>query len=310
MKRLAVIDCGTNTFNLLIVETENNRYKKVFKTRIPVKLGEDTINLGYINSFAFERGILAINNFKTICNNYNVNEIYAFATSAIRDASNGITFTKDVKNKFNIDIRIIDGNEEAELIYHGNKQAVPLNDKISLIMDIGGGSNEFILCNKDTIFWKQSFKLGAARLIEKFKPEDKISLKTIDALNNYLNVELKDLHNACDKYCPIELVGSSGAFDSIIEMIHGEFNGEMLEDFKHCYEVDLNKFNLISEKIINSNYKQRTEIKGLVEMRIDMIVISCILIKNILDKLNLQNMRVSTYSLKEGALYKILNKIK
>jgi exopolyphosphatase/guanosine-5'-triphosphate,3'-diphosphate pyrophosphatase len=310
MKRLAVIDCGTNTFNLLIVETENKQYKKVFKTRIPVKLGEDTINLGYINNSAFERGILALNNFKIICLDYNVNEIYAFATSAIRDASNGIEFVKEVKNKFEIDIKIIDGNEEAELIFYGNKQAVPLNDKISLIMDIGGGSNEFILCNKDTIFWKQSFKLGAARLIEKFKPEDKISLKTIETINNYLNTELKDLHNACKKFIPIELVGSSGAFDSFIEMIHGELDGEILDEFKHCYEVDLNKFNLISEKIINSNYKQRTEIRGLVEMRVDMIVISCILVSNIIDKLNLQKMRVSTYSLKEGALYKILNKIK
>lgn len=310
MKRLAVIDCGTNTFNLLIVETLDNQYKKVYKTRIPVKLGEGTINLGYINTEAFERGILALNNFKSICVNYNVNEIYAFATSAIRDALNGVEFVTAVKTKFNIIIKIIDGNTEAELIYFGNKQAVPLNDKISLIMDIGGGSNEFILCNKDKIFWKQSFKLGAARLIEKFKPEDKIKPETIEALNNYLNTELIDLHNACENYIPIELIGSSGAFDSIIEMIHGELDGELLDEQKHCYDIDLQKFNIISDKIINSTNEQRKKIKGLIEMRIDMIVISCILIKNIINKLNLQNMRVSTYSLKEGALYKILNKIK
>lgn len=305
--RLAVIDCGTNTFNLLVVEVDNNEFKKIIKTRIPVKLGENTINSGYINEGAYQRGQDALAQFKIICDDLKVSQIYAFATSAIRDANNGDEFAKDASKNFNITIQIIDGNKEAELIYYGNRQAVPLSEKVSLIMDIGGGSNEYILCTKDQILWKQSFKLGAARLIDKFKPENPLKIETEKAMIGYLNSELLDLFEACRKFQPTELVGSSGAFDSIIEMIHGELNGEPFHENQLCYKVNLDNFNKIYDKVLGSTIEERKNIKGLIEMRVDMIVISCILIQYTLKSLNLNQLRVSTYSLKEGALYQLIH---
>jgi len=305
--RLAVIDCGTNTFNLLVVEVSGKEFKKIIKTRIPVKLGENTINSGYINEIAYERGQNALAEFKTICDDLEVRRIYAFATSAIRDANNGTEFTNDALKKFNITIQTIDGNKEAELIYYGNRQAVPLSEQVSLIMDIGGGSNEYILCTKDEILWKQSFKLGAARLIDRFKPENPLKKETELDMLNYLNQELTDLFKACAKFQPTELVGSSGAFDSIIEMIHGELNGEPFTENQLCYDVNLDKFKKIYDKVLGSTIEERKNIKGLIEMRVDMIVISCILIQYTLNSLNINKLRVSTYSLKEGALYQLIN---
>ncbi|MCA6435834.1 MAG: exopolyphosphatase [Bacteroidota bacterium] len=305
--RLAVIDCGTNTFNLLVVEVNGNEFKKIIKTRIPVKLGENTINVGYINEAAYQRGQNALAEFKTICNELKVYQIHAFATSAIRDANNGAKFTNDALIKFNITIQTIDGNKEAELIYYGNRLAAPLSEKVSLIMDIGGGSNEYILCTRDQILWKQSFKLGAARLIDKFKPENPLKRETELAMLNYLNLELSDLFKACAKYQPTELVGSSGAFDSIIEMIHGELNGEPFTENQLCYDVTLDNFKKIYDRVLGSTIEERKNIKGLIEMRVDMIVISCILIQYTLSSLNINKLRVSTYSLKEGALYQLIN---
>ncbi len=168
--RIAVIDCGTNTFNLLVVELQNASFKRIYTSKIPVKLGEGGINNKVIHKIPFKRGVDALVKFKNELNKLAVVEIYAFATSAIRDAENGIDFKKEVLIQSGIEINIIDGNKEAELIYKGNKLAMDLGTGPSLIMDIGGGSTEFIIGNKEHILWKKSYRLGAARMLEKFNP--------------------------------------------------------------------------------------------------------------------------------------------
>ena len=277
MTRLAVIDCGTNTFNLLIVEVKDRpNYSKIFQTRIAVKLGEKVINEGFISDSAYQRGINALGVYKEYCENYKVDQIVAVATSAIRDASNGEKFVAEVSEKLNISIQVIDGEREAELIYRGNKEAVVMQEHASLIMDIGGGSNEYIIATKQKILWKCSFNIGAARILEKFKLSDPITTSEITDLTNYLLQELQSLTKAVKEFKPIELIGSSGAFDTFIEMIHAELMGEPLLSGKTEYKIDLINYNKIAERIKSSTLEERKAMKGLIPMRVDMIVISCV----------------------------------
>ncbi len=303
----SVIDLGTNTFNLLIAKSnEDNTYTKLFNTKIAVKLGEGGINKGIIAAAPFERGINALLVFKNYLKEYAVEKTYAFATSAIRSASNGNAFVNTAKEKTDITITIIDGNEEAELIYYGNKMAVAMSSSTSLIMDIGGGSNEFILANASTLLWKQSFLLGAARLLEKFKPSNPITQNEITEFNSYLKNQMQPLFDAIAKFPPTELIGSSGAFDSVIDIIDGVYNTGQCNDIETEYTVDLTKYLIISKTIITSTLQQRLNIKGLIEMRMDMIVISFLLIDFIIQNFGITKMRVSTFSLKEGVIFKKL----
>ncbi len=309
MERIAVIDCGTNTFNLLISEVLSVQQlpKKIFSTRFPVKLAQNGIQQHIIAEAPYKRGMDALGEFHKLIVEHGVKHILAFATSAIRDADNGKQFVQEAWTQFQIPIRVIDGDEEAQLIYEGNRRAVELDDKLSLIMDIGGGSTEFILCNQHQLFWKQSFQLGAARLLEKFKPCDPITEQEIQAIHLYLKNELAPLTNAIQQYGPVnELIGSSGAFDSIIDMIHGELNGEPLMAGKTEYVIALENYNHISSRVIASTYQQRQQIKGLIEMRVDMMVISCLLINSALQNYAIPNFTASTYSLKEGALFSFI----
>lgn len=307
--RLAVIDCGTNTFNVLVVDCENGSYHKVFNTRSSVKLGEGAINQGFIADAPFKRGITALVEFKAIINKLKVDKTLVYATSAIRDAINGKEFVKTAKETAGLELKVIDGDAEAMLIYAGCRDAVSLTDQISLIMDIGGGSTEFILANKEKIFWKRSFNLGASRLLQRFNPSDPINKVEILEISRYLKSESKELSEAVLEYCPHELIGTSGAFDSLVEMIHGEYNGEEFTEEKTCYEIDPLLLKKISEKVKCSTLHERKEIKGLVPMRFDMIVISCLLIEYVLELTQLKKVRVSTYSLKEGALSVYLKEI-
>lgn len=299
----SVIDLGTNTFNLLIAERfPNGTFKKLFNTKISVKLGEGTINEGYISDIPFERGINALKYFDHYLKEYKVEQTYAFATSAIRSASNGKDFAEQALKATGILITVIDGDEEADLIYHGNKMAIKMNDSVSLIMDIGGGSTEFIFANQDGIFWKQSFLLGAARLLEKFKLSDPITSQEIEVFNDYLRKELSPLFEAANSYGSFELIGSSGAFDSVIDIIAGEFQTGGLKENQTEYSLNLQHYFFISEMIKKTPIKDRYNIKGLIEMRVDMIVISFLLIDFILKELNPYRIRVSTFSLKEGVI--------
>lgn len=307
--RLAVIDCGTNTFNLIIIHVQQPKiYSRIVQTRIPVKLGEGAINKGFIAEAPFRRGLEAIASFTAFIREHAVDRVLAFATSAIRDASNGPQFVDTVRERFGIELSVIDGDREAELIYFGIREAVELDGRLSLIMDIGGGSTEFILANKEEIIWKQSFRLGAARLLQRFMPSDPIAVLEAEQLHAYLKEELQPLLDVAAKNGPVELVGSSGAFDSLVEMIHGELGGEPLLDSKTEYEVELEHYFKISELVKRSTLEERRRIRGLLAMRLDMIVISCLMIDFILKNIELKRMRVSTYSLKEGALADYINK--
>lgn len=300
---LSVIDCGTNTFNLLIVEPgKGGDFRKIYNTRVSVRLGEGTINQGYIAPLPFQRGLAAIESFMSEIKRYKVSTVLAFATSAIRDATNGDEFVRLVYEKHGIKIQIIDGNREASLIAYGVMAAVNTKNKRSLIMDIGGGSTEFIIIEKEKLLWKHSFDLGAARLLERFKPSEPLLPEELEAIRAYLKLKLEPLIVEHSSLPCSELIGSSGAFDSVVEMIHGELEGEAFVENKTEYRIDLNNYERISKRVAASTLEERRHIKGLVAMRVDMIVISCLMIDFILQELKLPEFRVSTYSLKEGAL--------
>jgi len=302
--RIAVIDLGTNTFNLLIVDKNGDfTYKKLESARIPVKLGEGSINKGFISEKPFARGIDALKEYRKIIDKNEVKKVLALATSAIRSASNGKDFVAKAKAETGINIEVIDGLREAELICFGNRAAVKMDHRNSLIMDIGGGSTEFIIGNNSNLIWKESYLLGAARLLEYIEPSDPITEAEIKSLYGHFDKSLGSLKEAIREHGVYELVGSSGAFDSIVEMMAGEYQTTTITENKTEYLMSLDKYFPLSEKIIRMPYQERLKVKGRIEMRVDMIAISCLFVNYIIREFNLKQLRVSTYSLKEGVIF-------
>jgi exopolyphosphatase/guanosine-5'-triphosphate,3'-diphosphate pyrophosphatase len=308
--RVAVIDLGTNTFNLLIVEIgEAQDYKILYNNKLPVKLGKSGIDKKEIRPDAITRGLNAIERHLQTITEFKVEKTYAFATSAIRSARNGDQFVKMVKQRCGLDVEIIDGEREAELIYYGVKQAVKLNSEKVLILDIGGGSNEFIIADRDTIYWKKSYPLGVARLLSKFKPSDPISIEEIEFISNYLEERLSNLFEEFKKHKINTLIGASGSFETITAMIRADdpnFESETGE-MPESVTIDLTDFENLYQKLINSTLKERKQMKGLESMRLEMIVVATLVVKFILQKLKLQRLIQSNFALKEGVVYELLS---
>ncbi|MCS6973786.1 MAG: exopolyphosphatase [Cyclobacteriaceae bacterium] len=299
--RIAILDLGTNTFHLLIAEKKKDDWQVLLRDRQAVKIGQGGINESRILPDAMERAIAALKNFMIPIRSMHISRVYAFGTSAIRVAVNRDEFIKRVKDQTGITIRILSGDEEAAFIYHGVRKALQLRDEKTLITDIGGGSVEFIITGKGGMLWRKSLEIGAQRLLEKFQHHDPILPEEIHSLNEYLKQKLQPVTHALQVFCPEVLVGSSGTFDTLSEIYCLKHNIPLPVDSPET-PLTLNGFAEIYSELIRKNRSERLAIPGMIEMRVDMIVVACCLIKFLLDHYPFSAIRVSSYAMKEGIL--------
>lgn len=306
--RIAVIDLGTNTFNLLVAETDLfGGFETLYNEKLPVKLGEGGINKGFITEAAYIRGLEALDNYASTIRQWQCERTLAFATSAVRNASNGNEFIQTVLGKTGIEVQVISGEMEAEFISMGVRQAVTLTEEPSLIIDIGGGSTEFIIVNNEKILWKQSFEIGASRLLQRFEPSDPIKPEEQKQISDYILTELQPLWEAATNLKVKELIGASGSFESLAELINMRYHSlPGLEDRTEC-EFELEQCAAVHAEILASTHEQRLKMKGLVAMRVDLIVVSAVLVETVVSRLGISKMRYSSYALKEGVLWRFLN---
>lgn len=295
--KIAAIDLGTNTFHLIIARIINNSLEIIYKVNEPVKLGEDITKENLIIPSAFERGINCLKQFKLALDDYQVDLVKATATSGVRSAKNGLDFVETAKLETGISIDVIDGDEEAQLIYEGVKLSGAITKK-SLIMDIGGGSTEFILCDERELFWKKSYNIGAARLMQLFFKSDPINEFDKQEILNHLTKELGDLKMKCEQFKPETLIGSAGAFETFTQMLFPEFK---IKDISSA-EIPYSAYQQLSKKLINASQNERRKMPNLIPLRVDMIVMASILTNYVLSEMNIQQIRLSTYDLKMGVL--------
>jgi len=301
---VAIIDMGTNTFHLLIAQM-SAKPKILVREREASKIGKGGINRKTITAEGFERALSTLEKFKAIIDQHGVRKTLAFGTSAIRNAENGPALIEAIREKFRFDARIIDGNEEADYIYRGVRAGLDLGEENSLIVDIGGGSVEFIIGNKNGIQWKRSFEIGGQRLLEEFQKTDPIDARDVARLHDFLEEQLKPLADQTHHYNPSTLVGVSGTFDTLSEMFCHRLDLPYYPDDSET-PFDIESFPGIYSDLLKNDRAGRLALPGMIEMRVDMIVVACVLADVILRLHSFTNIRVSTYSLKEGVLASLL----
>jgi len=300
----AILDFGTNTFNLLIAERKERGFSILLSSKQPVKLGRGGIQANRITPDAIERGFIAIQNHMETIRNYEVDEIRAFATSAIRNAANGEEFTEEVRRRFGFRTRIIPGDREAELIYKGVRQAVSFRDENDMILDIGGGSIEFIICNKQGIVWKKSFELGMARLLERYTLSDPITSEEVRVLEDYFRQELAPLREVVLKEKPGTLIGASGSFDTfraIIKHRHG-----LESDHKFGREISLRDYSRLHKDLVRSTREERLSMPGMEPVRVEMIVAATIFVSFVIRSCQIKHLYHSEFALKEGVISELV----
>lgn len=299
---IAVLDLGTNTFHLLIVESDGKGgWKILVKNKIYVKLAEEGIQR--IGDAPFQRGLNALREFRKQLDAAGVppENIRAFGTAALRTAENAPDFLNEVWKIAYIRPESISGDREAALIHRGVKQAVPFPDERVLIMDIGGGSVEFIIADRDKVYWQKSFPVGVAVLFRRFHHSDPITPQEVQNQLQYLEIALDDLWKALKQFpCPT-LIGASGTFDVIdLFLLDPKTKPEL---YGH---ISLQAFDPLREMLIRSTLAERKAMPLLPDERVEMVVVAMVLIQYVLQRSNIREIYTSSYALKEGMLAEIL----
>ena len=297
--RIGVADLGTNTFHLLIVDVlEDKSFKEVYRERCFIHLAEDGIET--IGTAPYQRGIEALNSFAMQMMKHRVDRFKVKGTAALRTASNGAQFLAEVKAKTNISIETITGDEEAKLIYYGVREAVELSSEPSLIIDVGGGSVEFIISNNEKMFWAQSFPIGVAVLHKNFHHSEPISFNEIQILNEYLDSTLAPLKEAFSNHNIKTLIGASGTFDVL------EKTMRIIKRNKRAAYIEFDDFIPLHDKVIAADFEERAAMTEVPLQRTKLIVVALILVKYILDAFHLEEIVISNFAMKEGMIRELI----
>jgi exopolyphosphatase / guanosine-5'-triphosphate,3'-diphosphate pyrophosphatase len=302
MKPYAVIDIGTNTFHLLIAAKDEGAFiQELYRDSRFVKLAEAGIER--IGPAPYQRGLDTLAQFRQVMDEHGIpaERVAALGTAALRTAANGPAFVRQSWEQYGIAIQLIDGEREAQLIYQGVILAVPPSEAPMLIMDIGGGSVEFIIADQQGLHWAQSFPIGVAVLYRQFHRAEPITDAEMDVLRQFLGQTLAPLRQALQRFPCSRLAGASGTFDVLAGII-----GRPGSNGLHVW-ADPQDFFPLYHQVRRLTPEQRHAFPGIAPERADMIVVALILLEVVIEMAGIQQIAASQYAMKEGMLYEMVS---
>jgi len=297
--RVCVIDLGTNSFHAIIVDAHpNGSYQVVDRLKEMVRLGQHGLDANRLPDKAMERGHQALKRIKLLADGWGVRDYLAFATSAIREAANGGAFIRQAREELNLRVRPITGEQEAHLIFRGVRRTVEFPEP-TLLVDVGGGSVEFIVVDEDSDAYSVSLKLGAARMTERFLTTDPISSDEQAQLRAHFKKELKEVFSVCREYGITTLVGSSGTMKSLARVTLHEFGDDNRSIFQQAFPVD--RVRTALRKILGASAEERMAHPGIEPKRVDQIGAGALLLDTLCAGLpSVEHIKVSPNALREG----------
>jgi exopolyphosphatase/guanosine-5'-triphosphate,3'-diphosphate pyrophosphatase len=285
--KFGAIDIGTNAARLLVGEVckdgEHHYVKKISYTRIPLRLGDDVFENGKISKVKQGHFIDCILAFKLIAGIFEVEELRAVATSAMREAKNAEKVISQIKNTTSIDIDVISGQEEAELIF-GTFMLLDFDKKKSfIVVDVGGGSTEISVFENGTKTAAKSFEIGTIRLLK-----EKVNQSSWDDISNWINqnVDFSTEH---------QLFGTGGNINKIHKII----------GLKDKAPVDLKSMKKLYENLKELSVEERIDRFQLKPDRADVIVPALNIYLHVMNELNCSEISVPKIGLSDGMIYEM-----
>lgn len=297
MMKGAVIDLGTNTFGLIVFQKNNGQIEVLHTDKSFVNLGEGGINANKITQQAMDRAYSSISHFVDACRSFGVypEQIRAFGTSALRDANNAQEFLDEIKAQHDLEIQLIDGNQEAKMVYEGVKNIHSFKENTSCIMDIGGGSTEFTVTNKSQIQDQKSFNIGISRITQLFELSDPLSAEDLQRIELFLAYQSKDYFQNLNVD---SLIGAAGSFETFFSMMNE--TSTYAKNTSHM--LPMQELMQCLEHLTHSARKERDENFWIVDYRKEMINVAAFKTKWVLEQLGATSCYFSPSGLKEGII--------
>jgi exopolyphosphatase/guanosine-5'-triphosphate,3'-diphosphate pyrophosphatase len=306
--RAAFIDIGTNTILCLIAELrDGGRFRVLDDLAEITRLGQGVDQTSMIGPEGEQRSLEVLERYLDRCRDLGIGEIHAVGTSALRDAMNSSEIRARFEKKLGSTIRVLSGKEEAFYSFLAVQKGINLPGHELMVVDIGGGSTEFIWGNDDGIRRAVSLKLGSVRLTERFLRSDPVTEAECDALMGAIDRELDTLREAAtDRAAPVTMIGIAGTFTTLaavekklVRYSHRHVHGSRLT----LLEVRRQR-KLFQDQTIAA----RKKIPGLEPMRADVILAGTLLIEKIMNDFGIDQVIVSDQGVRYGLLYERLKR--
>lgn len=305
--RIAAIDIGTNSIRCIIAEASNDgKFKIIDDEKATVRLGEKLALTGMISEEASSRAIEAIRRFRKLLTGLNVEALEAVATSAVRTAINGNELVATLSKELGHEIKVISGEEEAELTAASALSNFDMYGKRYAMVDIGGGSVEIVTACGNHIEETFSLDLGAVVMTDRFLISDPIDEDELNKLQRHIRASLKRVFSG-KKVCVDTLIGSGGTLTAL-----GYMAMQMRKDNYvsiHGYEVLRSEVVHLLAMLIRKDLKGRRTIPGLNQDRADIIVAGVVLIDELMRFLEANRVLINERGIREGLLIRALKRL-
>lgn len=299
--RIASIDIGTNTIRMLVCEVSGRDIRKLYKGRVITRLGGGfTTERRLLTEKAIERSVGALREFSEIIKDAQVEKVRAVATSVVRESLNRSDFITRVKQETGINVEVISGHDEAKLAATGVLNSVPVNTKYAIILDIGGGSTEYVFLENGSLRDSLSTDLGVVHLSDRFMDTDIPTTHDIKHLSDHVESAIKsELQNrkmvSTDSLSLIATAGTPTTL-AAIEIGMDEYDAELVNGFVLSMEMILKIFN----KLRGMPSVERLKVKGLEKGREDVIIPGIIILLKFMERFSQNRVTVSEGGLLEG----------
>ena len=306
MTNIASIDIGSNTVRLLILEsTGDQKFNLLVSKRNITRLGEGIDAQGKLTEHRMQTTLKVLSRFRQICLENGDPPLFAVATSAVREASNGQEFVRLAKKETGIDIKIITWEEEARLTLEGVYWKIPHENRRVITFDIGGGSTEFILSEGENIKDFCSTSLGVVRLTEKFITQHPVDEKEYHSLQNHLQDELQTVKNKLSAFLPELLIGTAGTVTTLAALKENiyPYDPEKI----HGSTFSRPEAESILDDLKGKSLSQRLLLKPMEPGREDLIIAGTAIVLETMRAFGCEILTVSEYSLREGLILRAMN---
>jgi exopolyphosphatase/guanosine-5'-triphosphate,3'-diphosphate pyrophosphatase len=300
--RVASIDIGTNTILLLIAEVDEKKLRPLFEMETIVGLGKGLQKEGALSQEAMKRGFQTLARYQEQCQTMGVQKIFAVGTSALREAKNSGDFLKMIEEKLNLSIEIISGEEEAQLSFLAVIRDLKELKKAILVIDVGGGSTEFILGKGDRITQWVSLPLGSVRFTEQLLFSDPVQEEEWKKMEGEILELLVRIPHPQEPFSMVAVGGTATTLASVEQGLE-EFIPESIHHFVLRKEALRKQLHLYRSKTID----ERRKIAGLPPARADVILAGGAILYMAMEELECPSVLISCHGIRYGLLYERLN---
>src|SRR5713226_6776992 len=311
--KLAAIDIGSNSIHLVIVRAVKGQHPEIIdREKEMVRLGAGTLREHRLSKETIERAVTTLRRFKKMAEHNGGSPIITTATSAVRESRNSFEFIERIRKEVGLDVQVLRGVEQARLIAMAVSQVTDFNKRRSLIIDIGGGSTEFIITGGGEPELLLSLRVGADRLTEKFITTDPISNEERDRLIASIRSDFTRAASEIKNVGFDFVIGTSGTVLNMVDAVvqaGDAHSSERLSDYESFSEtVGLDQIERLNRKLAHMTFRERRRVPGIEKGRGDIIVAGGLLLQCILSELGATELTSCDWSLREGVILNFLRR--